>query len=46
MRETVISKAVYRVVGFLYLDDTDLVMLNSDSESADAILARAQLLVD
>ena len=41
-----ISKAIYRVVGFLYVDNIDLVVLNSSSESADAIVARAQLLVD
>ena len=46
MRETVISKAVYRVEGFLYVDDIDLVVLNSGSESTDTIVARAQFLVD
>ena len=46
VRKTMISKAVYRVAGFLYIDDIDLVVLNSSSKSADAIVARVQLLVD
>ena len=46
VRKTVISKAIYRVTGFLYIDDMDLVMLNSGSKSIDTIVARAQLLVD
>ena len=41
-----ISKSVYKLAGFLYVDDTNLVVLNSGEESAEAIVARAQLLVD
>ena len=41
-----ISKSVYKLTRFLYVDDTDLVALNSGEESAEAIVTRAQLLVD
>ena len=37
---------MYKLARFLYLDDTDLVTLNSGEESAEAIITRAQLLVD
>ena len=41
-----ISKSLYKLAGFLHVDDTDLVALNSEDESAEAVVARAQLLVD
>ena len=41
-----ISKSVHELAEFLHMDDTDLVVLNSGEESAEAVVARAQLLVD
>ena len=46
VRQSVISKSVSKLAGFLYVDDTDLVALNSGEKSAEAIVVRAQLLVD
>ena len=41
-----ISKSMYKLAGFLYVDDTDLVTLNSGEKLAEALVVRAQLLVD
>ena len=43
---TAISKMAYSLVGFLYVDNMDLVAINSGNKSVDEIVARAQLLVD
>ena len=37
---------VYSLVGFLYVDNTDLVTMNSGNKLADEIVARVQLLVN
>ena len=46
VRLTTISKIAYSLAGFLYVDDMDLVTMNSSNESADEIVARVQLLVN
>ena len=37
---------MYQLVGFLYVDDTDIVALNNGSESEEEVVARAELLLD
>ena len=34
------------MVGFLYVDNTDIVVLNNGSELKEEVVARAQLLLD
>ena len=46
INETPLSKLAYRIAAFLYIDDTDLVVINNGEESEDEIVARAQLLLD
>ena len=46
VRTLVISKVAYQLASFLYVDDTDIVVLNSRSELAEEVVVRAQLLLD
>ena len=41
VRMSAISKVAYQLAGFLYIDDTDLVALNSGNESEAEVVARA-----
>ena len=41
IRETSISKTAYALLGFLYMDDTDLVTLNQGGELDAEVVARA-----
>ena len=43
---TAILKAIYSLAGFLYIDNTNLVAINRDNETIDAIIVRVQILVD
>ena len=46
MRTSSISKVAYQLAGFLYVDNTDLVALNSGNESEVEVVARAQSLLN
>jgi len=46
VRSTTISKVVHSLVGFLCINDTDLIVMNNGKESVEEIVARAKLLVD
>ena len=46
VRNTVISNTFYRLAGFIYVDDTDLIILKSGREETIEIVNRAQKLLD
>ena len=46
VQTSAISKVVYKLVGLLYVDDIDLVALNSGNELEVEVVTRAQLLLD
>ena len=41
VRQTIISQAAYSLVGFLYVDDIDLIAMNKGDKPEDAIVAKA-----
>ena len=46
VKTLVISKVAYQLAGFLYVDDTNIIALNSGLELAEEVMTRAQLLLD
>ena len=46
MNRIPISKLAYKIVVFLYIDNTDLIAINRGDESEAEVIARAQLILD
>ena len=46
MYRTPISNLAYKIVAFLYINNTDLVAINRGNESEVEVIARAQLILD
>ena len=44
--KTAIIKVAFQLAGFIYIDDTDLTILNEGKEIAEEVVARAQLMLD
>ena len=43
--KTAITKVAFQLVGFLYVDDTDITILNEGQETAEEVIARVQLIL-
>ena len=46
MRTTPISQVGYKLARFLYIDDTDIAVMNNGIETAKEVVKRAQKLLD
>ena len=44
--ETAISKVSFQIVAQLYIDDTDLPIMNQGNESAEQLVARVQIILN
>ena len=44
--KTAIIQIVFQLAGFIYIDNTDLMLLNNSNEIDIEIIARVQLLLD
>ena len=44
--KTTITKVVFQLAGFIYVDDTDIMILNEGQETAEEVMARVQLMLD
>ena len=46
MNKTQISKLAYKIAAFLYVDNTNLIVINRGDESEAELIAKTQLILD
>ena len=44
--KTAITKVAFQLTGFIYVNNTDITILNEEQETAEEVVARAQLILN